>query len=240
MGRARSAIVGVCALALGAGALGGCSLETDGTESAVAESHPEPGSIDGTAGAGAAGDPGTGGAAGEAGAGAAGAIDDASSAADGVAGGAGTDANDASAAGAGGGPVTQDAATDVPLEGPPPGPCIPGTNKCDLDCDGYRAPGGGCGGDDCCDADADAHLGQTSFFTHPDACGSFDYDCNFKEEPEWGTGKKCSLGLFSCDVSEGFESGPPGCGQSGAWAACTSDFWGGCNDDPGSRTQGCR
>jgi hypothetical protein len=38
---------------------------------------------------------------------------------------------------------------------------------------GYAAQAG-----DCCDTDASAHPGQTKYFGVPDACGSWDYDCN--------------------------------------------------------------
>ena len=33
-------------------------------------------------------------------------------------------------------------------------------------------------GDDCCDTDANAKPGQTSYFTSTNACGSWDYNCN--------------------------------------------------------------
>jgi hypothetical protein len=31
---------------------------------------------------------------------------------------------------------------------------------------------------DCCDSDPNAHPGQTALFSAPDACGSFDYNCD--------------------------------------------------------------
>jgi len=31
---------------------------------------------------------------------------------------------------------------------------------------------------DCCDSDANAHPGQTGFYSSPDACGSYDYNCD--------------------------------------------------------------
>lgn len=37
---------------------------------------------------------------------------------------------------------------------------------------------------DCCDTDAQAHSGQTAFFSVPNACGRFDYDCDFFAFPE--------------------------------------------------------
>jgi hypothetical protein len=38
---------------------------------------------------------------------------------------------------------------------------------------GYVATGG-----DCCDSDAQAHPGQSNYYTVEDACGSFDWNCN--------------------------------------------------------------
>lgn len=38
---------------------------------------------------------------------------------------------------------------------------------------GYVTQGG-----DCCDSDANAHPGQTKYFTSADACGGWDYDCD--------------------------------------------------------------
>jgi hypothetical protein len=41
---------------------------------------------------------------------------------------------------------------------------------------------------DCCDADGDAHPNQSEFFSHPDACGSFDYNCDGYDQKEFTTG----------------------------------------------------
>ena len=41
---------------------------------------------------------------------------------------------------------------------------------------------------DCCDADGNAHPNQFSSFTHPDACGSWDYNCDGVVEEQFTTG----------------------------------------------------
>ncbi len=149
--------------------------------------------------------------------------------------GAGGVAGSGGAAGSGGSPA--DGGADAPHPGD--GGCTPGTDACDLDCDTVRSSL--CGGLDCCDTDSRSRPGQTIYFTTPDACGHFDYDCNGKDDPEYGAGTACSLGFFGCGGGAvGFEGTPPACGASGAWAACLDDFWSGCNDDPASHTQSCR
>jgi hypothetical protein len=37
---------------------------------------------------------------------------------------------------------------------------------------------------DCCDLDSNAFKGQTAWFTMPDGCGNYDYDCSGLEEPQ--------------------------------------------------------
>jgi hypothetical protein len=50
--------------------------------------------------------------------------------------------------------------------------------------------------DDCCDLDANAYTGQTSFFQVANACGDFDYDCNGEEEKQTS-----GLGIPICPVN---------------------------------------
>ncbi len=52
-------------------------------------------------------------------------------------------------------------------------------DPCDVDGDGYKAMGGTCGGNDCCDIDPAANPGvsATMWFTTADACGNFNYRC---------------------------------------------------------------
>jgi hypothetical protein len=69
-------------------------------------------------------------------------------------------------------------------------------------CDGERAPPPGyvTTGGDCCDADPDAHPGQTLFGTKTTACGTFDFNCDGVQEPQVPAcpvpcGALCPLGL---------------------------------------------
>jgi hypothetical protein len=90
-----------------------------------------------------------------------------------------------------------------------------GGSMCDKDSDGYLATGA-CGGNDCCDTDGNAHPNQASFYAQLDACGSYDYNCNGKEDEEWGV-FSCSVSLGTCTPTPGFISGPPGCGVTQPW-----------------------
>jgi hypothetical protein len=107
-------------------------------------------------------------------------------------------------------------------------------DPCDEDRDGHRAMG--CGGDDCCDFDHDAHPGQTAYFAGPSACGTFDYDCDGRVDPEVGIAS-CALGFFACS-GDGFAS-TTACGVLSHFTTCS---WAGfsCNHTDGMRTQRCR
>ena len=91
---------------------------------------------------------------------------------------------------------------------------------CDVDGDGSLAKSAACGGDDCDDADEDAHPGQSDYFTSPRVSGGYDYDCDGKSEPEFSGELDCSALLSACE-GEGFSS-PPACGGSGTWIRCES------------------
>lgn len=114
-----------------------------------------------------------------------------------------------------------------------------GVNVCDLDGDGALNPT--CGGDDCCDSDANVHTGQASFFSTPNACGNFDYNCDGTQEKRWtAVGSSCHLCyLFACCADDGdYLSGPPDCGQQAEVGGCGG--WPDCNNNGGYRTQQCR
>lgn len=112
----------------------------------------------------------------------------------------------------------------------------PAPVSCDVDGDGHLATGPACGGDDCCDDDPLTAPGQTAFFTTPNGCGGFDYDCNGASEPEVGVAM-CRLNFLSCD-GDGFSSPTP-CGAQADFVSCA--FAGVlCNETRKPRTQACR
>jgi hypothetical protein len=121
-----------------------------------------------------------------------------------------------------------DAKADAP---PPPPPCD------DLDKDGHKAKS--CGGDDCCDNDARTHPGATDYYDTADACGSFDYDCNGKDETQYDTSASCQLVLFQGCQKAGFVAAT-GCGANAAFKTCDFHVIGGCQPSDTMQTQACR
>jgi hypothetical protein len=111
---------------------------------------------------------------------------------------------------------------------------------CDKDGDGYLGGSDPCDGTDCCDTDARANPGDTAYYTTPDNCGGFDYDCDGKESPEYAVNLVCSgTGAMGCTGS-GFIGNPP-CGVSGPYAAGCVETSGGCAPGPTTMmTQACR
>jgi hypothetical protein len=109
-------------------------------------------------------------------------------------------------------------------------------DPCDLDQDGFRASGT-CGGTDCCDYDGRAYPGEKSFYATPDACGSFDYDCDTKNEPQYTT-VNCQFGVFTCN-GDGFDKTPPPCGVVATFDSC--DYYVVyCGTSQSSKAQGCK
>jgi hypothetical protein len=91
---------------------------------------------------------------------------------------------------------------------------------------------------DCCDSDANAKPGQTSYFTTTNACGSWDYNCSGaveKQYPSLGDATGCHE---TCDtITEGWVSSVPDCGQTGSWYyACDTKL---CIGKTQSMTQAC-
>ncbi len=152
------------------------------------------------------------------------------------------DASSPAAPGSEGGPASPPLAdADLPdvrdVTGPPDASkADAGPLDCDLDGDGFRSSADGCAGTDCCDRDARAFPGQTSFFTSADACSSFDYNCNGKDDPEFAK-VNCTLAVLSCDGS-GFEAAAPACGDAATFDTC--HFLLACFTSQSSVTQGCR
>jgi hypothetical protein len=91
---------------------------------------------------------------------------------------------------------------------------------CDFDLDTYKAEGGTCLGNDCCDTDSLAHPGQTLYYTTADKCLSFDYNCNGTLDPEYPVNLKCGgTGITGCTGGSGF-IGNPACGTSALYGTC--------------------
>jgi hypothetical protein len=106
-------------------------------------------------------------------------------------------------------------------------------SQCDRDGDKHEDPA--CGGDDCCDHDARSFPGQKGFFAAADNCGSFDYDCNGKAEPE--TGKvSCRAGFFQCS-GDGFAA-DTACGVEATFNTCSWSMFA-CEQGEQKRTQRC-
>jgi hypothetical protein len=110
-----------------------------------------------------------------------------------------------------------------------------GGDSCDRDGDGHRDAAGLCVGDDCCDTDARAHPGVKDFFDTPNACGSFDYNCDSNETVETGP-VHCQLGFFACS-GDGFAASAS-CGASATFSVCS---WAGlaCSTKDEARVQRC-
>lgn len=87
----------------------------------------------------------------------------------------------------------------------------------DADNDGYFSQAAGHSGTcqatskpytDCCDSDANAKPGQTTYYTSANACGSFDYNCNGQEDQQYTVDCVHTLPAVGCYSS--VISGHPG------------------------------
>jgi hypothetical protein len=112
---------------------------------------------------------------------------------------------------------------------------------------GYVAVSG-----DCCDTDGTAHPGvaATSWFTKPNACGSYDYDCDGTTTQEFTVvGSGCVPGpvhLLECD-HDGWTNAVQTCGVTSAWSVCSitvvmsgMSLGHVCESNPSTQVQGCR
>lgn len=132
-------------------------------------------------------------------------------------------------------PPVGDGGSDA--EAPDAGPCVPGADACDMDCDGVLSVA--CGGTDCCDTDRHVFPGQQAFFAVANNCNAFDYNCDSKEEKQFATGKACNWTFLGCDVKDGFVKDTP-CGKSEVIAKCSTDYWNGCKNVTTTAIQACR
>jgi hypothetical protein len=117
---------------------------------------------------------------------------------------------------------------------------VDGPQKCL--CSGVAPYTGTNASGDCCDSDKNTHYGQSSFFTSPNKCGSFDYDCSGANDMQYRSTVKCSGTFGNCNTVPGWLGNVPDCGVQGTWSDNCSGFLGlGCEgDSSGNRTQGCR
>jgi hypothetical protein len=81
--------------------------------------------------------------------------------------------------------------------------------------DGY--PRIECGGTDCDDTNEDVYVGQLDYFSKARANGTFDYNCNAVDEPEFET-YTCSGA--ECNKTSVFLFNDVPCGQVGSWGNC--------------------
>lgn len=101
---------------------------------------------------------------------------------------------------------------------------------------------------DCCDADARVNPNQTEFFSEPNACGNFEYNCDNKyEEKEVSvvasSCKKKNAGTWCYLETPGWKDAIPACGQSGQyhWDCNFAHPVGSpCNEEMYSKVQRCR
>jgi hypothetical protein len=121
-----------------------------------------------------------------------------------------------------------------------------GTSSSQCLCDpeastGYDATVAG----DCYDYNIEARPGQTTYFTLDRGDGSFDYNCNGSIQKYYSTNGSCGWEGVTCDITVGWASGNPGCGNSGQYLTSDdhcSGYWGGScyvESDTPSRTQSC-
>ena len=138
----------------------------------------------------------------------------------------------------------------------PPDLCVPSVYYPDSDgdgdgvalnaklfCSGQQPPGWSSNADDCLDTSADVHPGQLAYFVQDRGDGSYDYDCDGKESPEWtdvsaGYVLCVDWPVATCMVSLGWVAAVPACGAQGSWLEkCDMAT---CQGLPEPRTQACR
>ncbi len=103
---------------------------------------------------------------------------------------------------------------------------------------------------DCCDNDSNTHPGQTAYFTEPNNCSSYDYNCSGNVEKS-SSCYYCTATLSSTTCGFGSTCGTPheecnidcskqlACGESGNQKGCCSGDCGNCNRYLNCPTGGC-
>lgn len=86
---------------------------------------------------------------------------------------------------------------------------------------------------DCDDLDSNAHPGQPTSFAAPRTDGSYDYDCDGMDTPEWDaivecapidTFGQCGGSAGPSALEHGWTEEVPACGVEGAWADSCMSF----------------
>ncbi len=98
--------------------------------------------------------------------------------------------------------------------------------------------------DDCCDYDPvskpDSGGDEADYRTIPNACGSYDWNCDSVDEKKWTRQGSCSD--YLCSTTKGWRySTDPECGESDSWLEdCDRGFSISCSKDYIPKTQECR
>ena len=95
---------------------------------------------------------------------------------------------------------------------------------------------------DCYDGNAQAHIGQSNWYTAHRGDGSYDYNCSGGAEKQWtAVAGGCELFGDLCSGDNGWAGGAPQCGATGTWKDnCHWVFaWPPCKFDSTPRQQAC-
>jgi hypothetical protein len=131
--------------------------------------------------------------------------------------------------------------------------CTESTYFLDWDNDGFGNPsrtvkscappaGYVANGLDCDDLDPLAHPGQTGYYNTPTkGTGSYDYNCNSVDEPEFPSVINCLVVGQSCQ-GDGWVGAIPLCGAIGTWGKCNKQGGQppGCSITTSNKIQSCR
>lgn len=106
---------------------------------------------------------------------------------------------------------------------------------------GCAQPGWAPRGDDCDDTEADAHPGQSEYFTRPGkGSGRFDFNCDGREEQQSTSAlPDCAAAGASCKAEQGWAGAVPGCGEQGQLGSCAKQG-GTCAPTTEPQVQACR
>jgi hypothetical protein len=134
-----------------------------------------------------------------------------------------------------GGELVSCTAAGLTQKTPCPQGCQNGACCTDVDKDGHTS----CNGD-CDDNNPKVFPGQTAWQTVATSSGSFDYNCDKTEEPQYPGPAACQMATGSC-VGAGWQgSAVPACGKTGQLVTCKKQGNKCIPEPPSQGTQGCR